>query len=169
MARFAYSKLGLAAIVGGLLLTAIEVVGAVGFLVSQNQPSYLVVGGAMVTIVAAILPVLASRCWATRRYLLAFLLWMAMAPALSVIFTAAVERTGGARDDANRGRQANAQRIELARSGEREAKAVADADEAPPGPNAHRAEAPSAKVLRRGLTRAGSGSKRPGLQWRKPV
>jgi hypothetical protein len=55
---------------------------------------------------------------------------VAMVPALSLIFTAAVERTRGARDEANRDRQAIAQRIELTRAAERDAKAIAGADEA---------------------------------------
>ncbi|MFZ0854399.1 MAG: hypothetical protein WAO08_35025 [Hyphomicrobiaceae bacterium] len=53
-----YSKWGLAAIGGGVALTAIEVVGAVGYLISQDQPSYLVAGGAIITVIAAILPIL---------------------------------------------------------------------------------------------------------------
>jgi hypothetical protein len=60
MARLRYSYLGLAAIAGGIGLTAIEVVGAVGYLMSQDQPSYLVAGGAAVTVVAAMLVPLAS-------------------------------------------------------------------------------------------------------------
>jgi 4-amino-4-deoxy-L-arabinose transferase-like glycosyltransferase len=128
-ARRTYSLWALAAIVGGVALTAIEVVGAVGYLFSQDQPSYLIAGGAVVTVVAAILPVLAARCWHHGRVILALLLWAAMVPALSVIFTAAVERTGGARDGANRDRQAIAQRIDLTRAAEAEAKVVADADE----------------------------------------
>src|SRR5262245_58307218 len=114
-----YSKWGLAAIAGGIALTAIEVVGAVSYLVGQDSPSYLVAGGAMVTVVAAILPILAARCWQNRRYLLALLLWAAMVPALSLVFSAAVERTGSARDGANRDRQVIAQRIELTRRRER--------------------------------------------------
>jgi hypothetical protein len=98
-------------------------------LVSQSQPHYLVAGGAVVTMVAAILPILAARCWGNGRYVLAILLWMAMAPALSVIVCAAVERTGGANDTAERGRQAVAQKLALARDAEKEAKAVADSDE----------------------------------------
>ena len=78
-------------------------------------------------VVAAILPILAGRCWRERRLLLALMLWAAIVPALSLIFTAAVERTGGA---SNRDRQAIAQRIELTRSAEKEAKAIADAEEA---------------------------------------
>jgi Ca2+/Na+ antiporter len=69
--RRGYSKSALAAIVGGVVLTAIEVIGAVGYLLSQDQPSYLVAGGAVVTVVAAILPILARRCWQGGRYLLA--------------------------------------------------------------------------------------------------
>jgi hypothetical protein len=101
----------------------------VRYLVGQDQPSYLVAGGAAVTLVAAILVPLAERCWRRGRYILAVLLVAALVPALSLIFSAAVERTGGARDEANRDRQAIAQRIELTRSAEKEAKAVADADE----------------------------------------
>src|SRR5262245_66531102 len=97
---YSYSRWGIVAIFAGAALTAIEVYGAVSYLASQAQPHYLVAGGAIVTVVAAILPLLAGRCWQARRYLLAILLWMAMAPALSVIVCAAVERTGGANDTA---------------------------------------------------------------------
>jgi len=44
--RRTYSKWALAAIVGGVALTAIEIYGAVSYLVSQSQPHYLVAGGA---------------------------------------------------------------------------------------------------------------------------
>jgi hypothetical protein len=121
-----YSKWALAAIAGGVVLTAIEVVGAVGYLASQNQPSYLVAGGAVVTVVAAILPILAGRCWGHGRYILAVLLWMAMVPALSVILCAAVERTGGAKDSADRDRQAHVLKLSLAKVTADEAKAQAD-------------------------------------------
>ena len=125
-AKRSYSMWALAAIAGGVVLTAIEVVGAVGYLVSQNQPSYLIAGGAVVTVLAAILLPLAERCWRRRQYLFAALLMAALVPALSVIFTAALERTGGARDAAERDRQAVALRIGLARTAETEAKADAD-------------------------------------------
>jgi hypothetical protein len=129
MAHSGYSKWRVAAITGGMALTAIEIVGAVGYLLSQDQPSYLVAGGAVVTLAAAGLPIFAGRCWHDRRYVLALLLWAALVPAMSVVFTAAVERSGGARDGANRDRQVIAQRIELKRSAEKEATAVADSDE----------------------------------------
>lgn len=121
-----YSKWELTAITGGAALTVIEVYGAVSYLVSQSQPNYLVAGGAVVTIVASILPILAGRSWANGRYLLAVLLWAALAPALSVIVCAAVERTGSANDNANRGRQEVAQKIALARDAEKDAKAEVD-------------------------------------------
>jgi hypothetical protein len=118
------------AIACGIALTAIEIVGAVSYLVSQAAPSYLVAGGAVVTAVAAILPILAARLWGKGRRMLAVLLWAALVPALSLIFTAAVERTGGARDAAQRDRQVVAQQIELAREAVKDAKAVADSNEA---------------------------------------
>lgn len=125
-----YSKWALAAIVGGAALTAVEVYGAVSYLVSQGVPNYLVAGGAVVTLVAAILPVLAGRCWDHRRYAMAVLLYAAMVPALSVIVCAAVERTGSANDGAERGRQVVAQKIALAREAVADAKAEVEAAEA---------------------------------------
>jgi hypothetical protein len=80
-----YSKWGLAAIGGGIALTGIEVYGAVSYLVSQAVPNYLILGGGIVTMIAAILPILAGRYWRDSRKLLAALLWVAMVPALSVI------------------------------------------------------------------------------------
>lgn len=121
-----YSKWALASIAFGAALTAIEVVGAVGYLVSQDQPSYLVAGGAVVTIVAAGLLPLAERCWRRGRRLLAVMLVAALVPALSVVFVAAVERTGGAKDAADRDRQAHALKLSLAKATETEAKAQAD-------------------------------------------
>jgi hypothetical protein len=139
-----YSLWAIAAIAGGVVLTAIEVVGAVGYLVSQNQPSYLVAGGAVVTAVAAGLLPLAERCWRRGRYLMAAMLVAALVPALSVIFTAAVERTGGAKDAADRDRQAIALRIGLARTAEKEAKAAAKAAEAKAADECSRATNPKA-------------------------
>jgi hypothetical protein len=126
--RFRYSKWAIAAIIGGVVLTAIEVIGAVGYLKGQDQPSYLVA-------VVPRLPWLPPswfrlRCWRRGRYVLAVLLVAALVPALSLIFSAAVERTGGARDQANRDRQAIARRIELRRAAVDEAKTVAAEDEA---------------------------------------
>jgi hypothetical protein len=130
MAKRKYSYQGVAAIAGGCALTAIEVVGAVvGYLMSQDQPSYLIAGGAAVTVVASMLIPLAERCRRGGRYILAVMLMAALVPALSLVFSAAVERTGGARDAANKDRQAIAQRIELKREAVKDAKVVADSDE----------------------------------------
>jgi len=52
-----------------------------------------------------------------------------LVPALSLVFSAAVERTGGARDAANNDRQVIAQRIALKREAVKDAKAVANSDE----------------------------------------
>jgi hypothetical protein len=73
-------------LVAAFALTAVELTGAVGYLISQAQPSYLVAGGAIVTVVAAILLILAGRCWRERRRLLALMLWAALVPVLSLIF-----------------------------------------------------------------------------------
>ena len=103
-----YSKAGIAAIVGGTALTSVEVLGATSYLIGQSQPSYLVAGGAIVTIVSAGLPLLAERAWKAKRRTLSLLLWAALLPALFTIFCAAVERTGGARD---RGRTGSVRRL----------------------------------------------------------
>jgi uncharacterized membrane protein len=126
MAKLSYPKWGHVAIAGGVCLTAIEVTGAVGYLAGQGQPNYLVAGGAVVTVLAAILPILAGRCWRAGRWLLAILLWMALVPALSVILVAAVERTGGAKDASDRDRQAHALKLRLAEAAVTEAKAQVD-------------------------------------------
>ena len=121
--RLYASKWVLAAMTLGGVLTAIEVYGAVDYLARQGQPLYLIVGGAVVTAVSAGLPLLAARAWHERRWLLAICLWMAMIPALSVILTAAVERTGSTKDGADRDRQAIARKISLAESTVKDAKA----------------------------------------------
>jgi hypothetical protein len=58
-----YSIMDIAAIAGGLALTSVEVVGSVSYLLRQSQPSYLVAGGAIITVVAAGLPLLAEHAW----------------------------------------------------------------------------------------------------------
>lgn len=151
MAKFPrYSKWSLAAIAGGVAITAIEVYGAVSYLVGQNSPNYLVAGGAVVTVIAAILPILAGRCWGHGRYLLAGLLWLALVPALSVILVAAVERTGGAKDAADRDRQAHELKLSLAKVTVTEAKAQADSLQAKADAECSRTKNP--KVSPRGPT-----------------
>lgn len=142
MAKSRYPKWACAAIAGGVALTAIEVYGAVSYLVSQAQPNYLVAGGAVVTIAAAGLPILAGRCWRGGRWLLAIMLWMAMVPALSVILCAAVERTGGAKDAGDRDRQVIAQKIGLARETVADAKAEVVAAEAKAAAECSRSQNP---------------------------
>jgi hypothetical protein len=182
MARRSYPKWGLAAIFGGSVLTAIEVYGAVSFLVSQNSPHYLVAGGAVVTLVAAVLPILAGRCWRAGRYALAVMLYAAMAPALSVIVFAAVERTGSASDGAERGRQEVALRRELALTAEKDAKAAVEAAEAkaaaecsrakkgadPRGPLCQAAES-RAEASRERLEAARSGVAQAGVVPKDPA
>lgn len=119
------------AILLGIALTGIEVWGAVEYLLKQEgHISYLVLGGATVTAVAALLPPFAERMWRAGRYTLALLLWAALLPALALILSAAIERSGGARDKAQMERRAIAQQIELARTAEAEAKTRLAAAEA---------------------------------------
>ena len=87
-----------------------------------------------------------------------------MGPALSVIVTAAVERTGSANDGAERGGQAIGQKLALAREAEKDAKAIADADEAATKAECASGARPSVLGSKPGPMRAG-----PGTRWRKPA
>jgi hypothetical protein len=111
------------ATVAGLVLTGIEVFGAYEYLLKQEgRLSYLVAGGAVVTATSALLPILAERQWRDGHKLQALLLWAALLPALSLILSAAIERTGGARDRAGQERQAIETRIKLAKDAVDDAK-----------------------------------------------
>ena len=123
---FGYSMLGSTAIAAGVVLTGIEVYGAVGYLLEQAQPSYLVLGGAIVTMVAAFLIPLGERCFRDGRYLLAAMLFAALVPALSIVVTAAIERTGGARDKITGDHQAKSAVIQLKKDAVEDAKADLD-------------------------------------------
>lgn len=112
MARYHPWRVG--AMCSGVALTGVELWGALSYLLGQGQPSYLVAGGACVTILAAALPVLAERVWKDGRRVLAVLLYLMIVPALSVIVTAAIERTGSARDALTRSHDQHAYRIQLA-------------------------------------------------------
>jgi hypothetical protein len=140
------------AIAAGVALTGIEVWGAVEYLLKQEgHVSYLVLGGAIVTAVAALLPPLAERTWRAGRYTLALLLWAALLPALALILTAAIERTGGARDTAQMERRAIVQKIELARASVADAKTRLAAADAAVLAETKRKDAPGCGRICKGL------------------
>ena len=118
-----YSKVALASIAIGAAFTGIEVYGAVAFLLDQAQPNYLILGGALTTAAAATLIPLSERCLRDGRYLLGVLLLAALIPALSIVVTAAIERTGGARDRIAGDHQAKAAAIKLKNDAVADAKA----------------------------------------------
>ena len=99
-----YSQWGLAAIGGGIALTAIEGLWR-GIVSGQPGGAELLGRRRRGGHTRCCRPACARRLLGHGRYILSILLWMAMAPALSVIVTAAVERTGSANDGAERGRQ----------------------------------------------------------------
>jgi hypothetical protein len=113
----------LASIVIGAAFTGIEIYGAAAYLLEQAQPPYLVLGGALTTAAAATLIPLSERCFRDGRYLLGVLLMAALIPALSIIVTAAIERTGGARDRIAGDHQAKAAAIRLKNDAVADAKA----------------------------------------------
>jgi hypothetical protein len=116
----------------GACLVGIEIKGAVEYLLRQEggQFSYIVAGGAVVTAVAPFIPWLAERSWHAGNRFIPILLMLAMLPALSLIVTAAIERTGGARDAAGQAREAVLVRMALAKKAETEAAAQLATDEA---------------------------------------
>lgn len=131
VAKSKYSVVRGLAISAGLAFTGIEVFGATEYLLKQEgHVSYLVVGGAVVTATASLLPLLAERQWRAGNKLQALLLWAALLPALSLILSAAIERTGGARDRAGQERQTIERRIALAKSAAIEARDTVSAAEA---------------------------------------
>jgi hypothetical protein len=120
------------AFVFGSGLVGIEITGAVEYLLKQEggHISYIVAGGAVVTAAASFLPWLASRAWQAGHQGIAVCLLLAMLPALSLIVTSAIERTGAARDATVLARQAVADQLALAKKAEHEAKDQLDKDEA---------------------------------------
>lgn len=83
----------------GAILTGIEVYGCMEYLYGQQGHwSYIVALGGAVTACAALLPMATEMSLRDARYILAFLATVAIAPALTTIFLAAIERTGSARD-----------------------------------------------------------------------
>lgn len=121
-----YSKVALGSILIGVAFTGIEVYGAVAYLLEQAQPNYLVLGGALTTAAAATLIPLSERCFRDGRYLLAVLLLAALIPSLGIVVTAAIERTGGARDSIARDHQVKAAAIKLKNDAVADAKADLD-------------------------------------------
>ena len=121
------------------------------YLLDQAQPSYLVIGGGIIRWSPPFCPAGRARlAWETTHPgdpLVARL----CSPRSPRSLAAAIERTGGARDQANGERQAIAQRLELARTTVQDAKATADADEAKaegrvPGPPRVRPRGPPARA-----------------------
>lgn len=115
----------------GIALTGTEVYGCVEYLMGRHggQWSYIVALGAMVTASAALIPLLVEKCLAERNYLLALICCAAAFPALTTIFLAAVERTGGARDGVVAEQRQAAVKIAAAQRAEAYAQKKADADE----------------------------------------
>jgi hypothetical protein len=116
----------------GVALTGVEVYGCVEYLMGRHggQWSYIVALGAMVTASAALIPLLVEKCWADRNHGLALICALAAIPALTTIFLAAVERTGGARDTVVSAQRQSAVKIAAAERAERAAEKRVEAEEA---------------------------------------
>lgn len=116
----------------GLALTGTEVYGSVEYLMGRHGGhwSYIVFLGATVTAASALIPLLVEKCLADGRYLAALACALMTIPALSTIFLAAVERTGGARDTVVTSQRQAAVKIAAAERAEAAAQRRSDADDA---------------------------------------
>jgi hypothetical protein len=79
----------------GLACVATEVYGTYEYLWEKfGRWNYLVVGGLIVTSMAAILPMAAESARQNRQWVLAAFCWLAVPLTLTLVFTAAIQRTG---------------------------------------------------------------------------
>jgi hypothetical protein len=162
-----HSKWAVAAIVAGVALTAIKVVGAVSYLVQKESRSYLIAGGAVVTVVAAMQVPLAERRWqrsANTRHPIGAVVGFGAEPNL-LCRGRAYRRC---EDQANRDRQAVAQQIELKRAAVNEGRPSRMQTKPRQRPNARRGEGRIAQASKRGRTPVGHGWKLPWPMWREP-
>ena len=116
-------------IVAGLACVGIEVYGTFEFLWEKHgRWNYLVIGGLMVTSLAAILPMAAEHARRNRQWALMLVCWFAVPLTLAFVFTAAIQRTGTVMDTDEAGRRQLTTRITIARQEivEAEAQLVVD-------------------------------------------
>ena len=111
-----------AALLLGAFLTYCEVSGTYEYLMKdQGSFNYIVKAGCGVTIGTALLPVFASMAWRAGKLARAALLWLIFPLAVSVVFFAAIDRTGGTADLAQQ------QRVKEARAGDLAVRTEAEA------------------------------------------
>jgi hypothetical protein len=106
----------------GLACVACEVWGTFDFLWDKHHHwNYLVVGGIVLTSLAAILPMAAEYAHRKGHRLLTWGAWIAIPVALAFVFTVSVQRTGTAADNDDVQRRQIAQSIKIAQAEQREA------------------------------------------------
>jgi hypothetical protein len=77
----------------GISAAALGCYGAFDFAVKLDGYSYLALAAPLVAAAAPIIPPVAMRAWAARRYFDSIVLWLALVPATLTVFFAAAERT----------------------------------------------------------------------------
>lgn len=88
-------------LLAGFAVIGVEAWGTFDFLYAdQRTINYIVVGGCAVTVLSGILPVAASKAWASGRIALTAAAWLLVPMSLAVVFMATISRTGGAADKA---------------------------------------------------------------------
>jgi hypothetical protein len=111
----------------GLACVGTEVFGTYEFLWEKyGHWNYLVVGGLIVTSLAAVLPMAAEYARRNRQVGLTLVCWLAVPLTLVFVFTAAIQRTGAVVDLDEAGRKTLAQAIATARKAEAEAQLATD-------------------------------------------
>lgn len=114
------------AFAAGLFFVGCEAFGTFEFLTADQggKFNYIVAAGTGVAIVTGILPVYAGIAWKQRLHVLALVAWLAVPLALTVVYYAAIQRTGGAAD------KAEVERLRTTRVGTLAARTEKDATEA---------------------------------------
>ena len=86
-------------ITAGLACVGTEVFGTYEFLIEKHgRLNYLVVGGLIVTALAAVLPMAAEYARRNRMWALMVACWLAVPLTFAFVFTAAIQRTGTVMD-----------------------------------------------------------------------
>ena len=118
-------------LLGGAACVGCEVWGTYNFLWEKyGRWNYLVVGGLVLTSLAAILPMGAEYAHRRGMRALKWAAWIAVPVALAFVFTVSIQRTGTATDNDENQRKQIAQAIKIAKAEQREAEEQLGTDKA---------------------------------------
>jgi hypothetical protein len=105
-----------------LVLAGCEVLGVYEYVREQNASAYILVASCTIALVTPGLPALGDWFWRGRQGLYCLGAWLAFAICLTIVLTAAIQRTGAATDGATQARAAAERATKIAEAAERQAK-----------------------------------------------